>query len=103
MYRTLRHHHDDERKTMAMPNTLNERSIADLRIRLMLLDKVIREAQAAKDPRWKEAARQQRAINEVLVRKIKDARREAGQPEPEPVRIGMQPLRLTGKATSSAK
>ena len=88
---------------MTTPNKLDEKSIADLRMRLMLLDKVIREAQAAGDPRWKEAARQQRAINGVLVRKIKDARRKAGQPEPEPVNIGMQSARLKAKRLAAGR
>ena len=88
---------------MATPNKLNEKSIADLRMRLMLLDKVIREAQAAGDSRWKEAARQQRTINEVLVGKIKEARRRAGIPEPEPINIGMQSARLKAKRLAAGR
>lgn len=83
--------------------TLDSKSIADLKARLMVLNKIIKEAQRAGDPRWKEAARQQRVINEVLVRKIKEARRQAGEPEPEPVRVGMQPARLKGRAVTGTK
>lgn len=74
--------------------TLDSLSIPDLRVRLALLTQIIKEAQADGDPRWEEAARQQRVVNEVLVRKIKEARRQAGEPEPKPVMVGMQAARM---------
>ena len=83
--------------------TLESKSIADLKMRLGLLNKIIREAQADGDPRWEEPARQQRAVNKALVKKIKEARRQAGEPEPEPVRVGMQSARMKGRAITGAK
>jgi len=88
---------------MEPSSTLDNKLITDLKIRLALLDKVIREAQAARDPRWEEAARQQRVINKVLVKKIKEARRQAGIPEPEPVNIGMRAAKIRGRAPTGAK
>ena len=83
--------------------TLDSNSVADLKIRLGLLNKIIREAQAKKDPRWKEAARQQRVVNETLVKKIKEARHQRGEPEPEPVRIGMKSARMRGRAITGSR
>ena len=88
----------EDKKTM-----LETKSISDLRFRLAVLNTIIREAQKAGDERWKEAARQQRVINEVLVRKVKEARQQAGEPEPEPVRIGMKPVYLRSQAPSNTK
>lgn len=82
---------------------LELKSIADLKVRLMLLNKIIREAQAKGDPRWEEPARQQRVVNKVLVKKIKEARRLAGQPEPEPVRVGMKSARMKGRAITGSR
>jgi hypothetical protein len=81
-------------------NKLDSKSILDLRVRHALLTQIIREAQKAGDPRWKEAARQQRGVNEVLVRKLKEVRHQAGEPEPEPIKIRMQPARLKVKQLS---
>ena len=83
--------------------TLESKSISDLKVRLMILTKIIREAQEAGDARWKEAARQQRVVNEVLVRKIKESRRLAGEPEPESVRVRMRSVRMKGRAITGAK
>ena len=83
--------------------TLDSKSISELKIRLGLLNKIIREAQKVGDDRWKEPARQQRAVNEVLIRKIKEARHQAGEPEPEPIRVGMQSARLKGRAITGAR
>lgn len=83
--------------------TLESKSIADLKMRLGLLNRIIREAQAKGDPRWKEAARQQRVVNGALVKKIKQERRERDEPEPEPVRVGMQSARMKGRAITGAK
>lgn len=80
--------------------TLDSKSITDLKVRLGLLTKIIREAQKAGDPRWKEAVRQQRVVNEVLVRKLKEVRHQAGESEPEPVIVRMQPARLKIKRLS---
>jgi len=82
---------------------LKDRSIADLRVRLMVLIKIIREAQKAGDERWKEPARQQRIINKVLVTKIKEARQQAGESEPKHVKIGMQPLHLFSRAPNNTE
>lgn len=83
--------------------TLDSKSITELKIRLGLLNKIIREAQAAGDERWKEPARQQRLVNEALVKKIKDTRRQAGELEPEPVKVGMRPARMKGRAITGSK
>jgi len=83
--------------------TLHSKSISDLRFRLGLLNTIIREAQEAEDGRWKEAARQHRVISKVLVEKIKEARRQRGEPEPEPVKVGMQPVRLNSSAPNNTK
>lgn len=88
---------------IADKTTLDSKSIADLKVRLMVLSKIIREAQASGDDRWKEAARQQRIVNKVLVRKIKEARHQAGQAEPEPVRVGMQAALMKGRAIRGAR
>lgn len=77
--------------------TLDSKSITELKFRLGLLSKIIREAQKVGDDRWEEPARQQRVVNEALVKKIKDARCQAGELEPEPVKVGMQAARLKAK------
>ena len=84
----------------ANKTTLDSKSITELKMRLGLLSKIIREAQKAGDERWIEPARQQRVVNEILVRKIREARRQAGELEPEPVRVGMQSARLKAKRLS---
>lgn len=75
-------------------STLESKSIADLKFRLAALTKIIKEAQADGDDRWEEAARQQRVVNEVLVRKIKEDRKRAGEAEPEPVKVGLRAARM---------
>lgn len=83
--------------------TLDSKSVADLKMRLGLLNKIIREAQAKGDTRWKEAARQQRVVNKALVKKIKQGRRECGESEPEPVRVGMKSARMKGRAITGSR
>ena len=80
--------------------TLDMKSIVDLRLRMAVLTKIIKEAQADGDERWTEAARQQRNVNEALVRKIKEVRHAKGEPEPEPVVVSMNPARLVAKKVS---
>lgn len=82
---------------------LGSKSITNLKVRLMLLTQIIREAQKAGDPRWKEAARQQRVVNEVLARKLKEARHQAGEPEQKPIIVKMQPARLKIKRLSASE
>jgi len=84
-------------------NKLDSKSIPDLRVRLILLTQIIREAQKAGDPRWKEAARQQCVVNEALVRKLKEARCQAGESEPEPIIVKMQPACLKIKRLSTSE
>lgn len=100
----------EQREKIAMENiekadelALGAKSVADLKMRLGLLNKIIREAQAKKDPRWREAARQQRVVNKALVKKIKEARHQRGEPEPEPVRIGMKSVRMRGRAITGSR
>lgn len=83
--------------------TLDLNSVADLKMRLGLLNRIIREAQAKGDPRWKEAARQQRVVNKALVRKIKENRRRNGEPEPSAVRVGMKSARMKGRAITGSR
>jgi hypothetical protein len=78
--------------------SLDSLPISQLRARLMVLTKVIKQAQSEKDPRWEEAARQQRAVNVVLVKKIKEARARAGRAEPRPITIGMQAACMKSRA-----
>lgn len=80
-----------------MEESLEKLSITELRIRLDLATKIIKEAQAKQDERWRKVVPQQRAINKVLVKKIKDRRNAVGDPDPEPVKIGMKPVILTAK------
>jgi hypothetical protein len=80
-------------------DSLNYLSINELRFRLGIVSKVIREAQRDGDSRWENVVPQQRKINAVLVRKIKRQHRANGT-EPEPVRVGMQPARVVAKGMS---
>jgi len=84
-------------------STLESKSITDLRVRLGLLTKIIHDAQKEGDERWKKLVSQQRTINEVLVKKIKEARQRAGELEPESVRVGMKSARMKGRAITGAK
>lgn len=73
-------------------------SVVDLRVRLALVTRVIKEAQADGDKRWKNVVPQQRRINAALVAKIKTARRGRGEPDIEPTVVGMKPLALATRA-----
>jgi len=75
-------------------------SAGDLRFRLSILSHVIREAQRDGDERWKKLAPQQQTINAALVERERRDRVERGQPEPKPVSVRLQTLKLkapTGK------
>lgn len=76
---------------------LRKLSLGEIRVRLAVVTKVIREAQSEKDPRWKNVVPQQRRLNQVLVEKIREARQIKGEPEPEPVTVGVKVLRMTTK------
>ncbi len=76
---------------------LAKRSIVDLRARLAIVTRVIREAQADGDERWRNVVPQQRRINAVLTAKLKERRQEHGETEPPSITVGMKPGRL--KAT----
>lgn len=76
---------------------LRMKSIGNLRARLYVLTRIIKEAQAKGDERWRKLVPQQRAINEVLVEKIKEQRRIRGEPEPETVKIGMKAASLKAR------
>jgi len=80
--------------------TLDSKSISELKIRLGILDTIIREARADGDSRWKEPARQQRVINETLVRKIRERRHQKGEDEPVHVVVGVNPARMVAKSAS---
>jgi hypothetical protein len=92
----------DEKKVLTEDRpALDSLSLVDLRVRMGVLTMIIREAQADGDPRWIEAARQQRMVNEALVRKTKEARHARGEPEPDPVVVGMGPARLVARRLSA--
>ena len=74
-------------------------SVSDLRTRLALVTRVIREAQADGDERWRNVVPQQRRINAALVAKIRTTRLGRGEPDAEPVVVGMKPLALATRAT----
>lgn len=69
----------------------------DLKMKLGLLNKVIKEAQAKGDVRWKNVVPQARRIKEELDRRRKEDRHQRGEAEPEPVRVGMRAARLKAR------
>jgi len=69
-------------------------TIPQLRAKLMILARIIKEARADGDVRWKVAADQQRRINVIFVEKIRAARKAAGIPEPPAVVVGLKPVRM---------
>ena len=77
--------------------SLDDLSIAELKIRLAVVTKVIRGAQAEGNGRWENVIAQQRRLNEALVKKIKALRRKRGEPEPNSVTIGIKPVRVASK------
>jgi hypothetical protein len=88
-------------------NGLDQKSIVDLKIRLNVLDAVIKEAKAKGDERWHEPERQRKVIVAALEKKIKQqqaANREEEKGDqyetPEPVVIGMKPARMVAKNAS---
>jgi hypothetical protein len=81
-------------------DALSELAVHDLRLRLAIVTQVIREAQVNGDPRWENVVPQQRRINTALVRRLQRQRRDEGVPEPEPVRVAMQPARMVAKGMS---
>lgn len=83
---------------MTVNQKLNAMPLDQLVIKLALLSKVIKEAQADDDKRWCGLIDQQRQMNKVLVARKKQARLDAGLPEIEHIIIKMQPLRLTCRA-----
>jgi len=79
---------------------LGHLSIGDIRLRLGMANKIIKEAQTKGDDRWKKVVPQVRRLNEALVKKLKEERKKRGEAEPEPVTVGMKALDLTGRAIS---
>ena len=79
---------------------LDHLTIGDLKLRLGLANKIIKEAQAEGDKRWEKVVPQVRRLNAALAKKLKEQRKERGELEPEPVTVGMKALDLTGRAIS---
>jgi hypothetical protein len=77
---------------------MEDRSIEDLRARVLLGSALVKMLRRDPDPRAQEAADrlqdQQREINRVLVAKIKASRDE----EPPPVVVGLKPVIMTAQA-----
>jgi hypothetical protein len=77
---------------------MEDRSIEDLRARVLLASALVKMLRADPDPRAQQAADklqdQQREINRVLVAKIKAARGE----EPPAVVVGLKPVVMTARA-----
>ena len=79
-------------------NALDGLSMMNLKMRLAVVTRVIKDAQACGDPRWENVVPQQRRLNAALVKKIKEARRGRGEPDVAPVIVRMRPLSLSVKA-----
>lgn len=81
---------------------LEGQSIEELRTRVAVGSQLIQMLRADGDVGAQKAIgilqEQQRQVNEVLVRKIKEAREARGEPEPEPVVVGMKAVKLTARA-----
>lgn len=78
----------------AFESALDTLSISDLEMRRELFDQVIHEAVEKGDPRYRDLQVQQRLVNKVLVRKIKEQRGSNGKTEPKPQAIGMRAAAL---------
>ena len=92
----------EEAKT-ADVGTLDALSIGELKIRVAILNLIIKAAQKDNDPRVVEPIRQLRVVNTALVQKIKEERRAKGIPEPEPVVIEMQPAKVVARSPFDIK
>ena len=81
---------------------IEDQSIAELKAKVQLASMLIQMLRQDDDPRAGEAIeelqRQQRAINVILVQKIKDERAARGEPEPPSIMIGMKTLHIKGRA-----
>lgn len=77
-----------------MLTTLVDLSTPELKMRLGVVTSVLREAQADKDPRWKNLIPQQSRLNAALVARLK------GEREIAPTVINMQAASLAAKAKS---
>ena len=84
--------------TTTKRDALDELSELELRTRLVVVTKVIREAQADGDDRWRNVIPQQRRLNRALVAKIREVRRRRGEPDRAPVVVRMRPLSLATRA-----
>jgi hypothetical protein len=77
---------------------MEDRSIEDLRARVLLASALVKMLRADPDPRAQKAADilqdQQREVNRVLVEKIKASR----QHEPPPVVVGLKPVVISARA-----
>lgn len=75
--------------------------IGRLKLKNLLYSYVINAELQEEQPRHSrldELREEQRILNEVLTEKIRKRREMLGEPEPEPVTVGMSTLTLTGKA-----
>jgi hypothetical protein len=79
---------------------LMQKSIVDLRARLVVLTQIIREAQRDGDERWRDVVPQQRRVNAALVAKLKQRRIDRDEPEPTPVVVGMKPAKIAAVRVS---
>lgn len=81
---------------------LEDQSIAQLGAKVKLASMLIQMLRQDDDPRAavaiEELQGQQRAINAVLVQKIKDERAARGEPGPPPIVIGMKTISMQGRA-----
>jgi hypothetical protein len=72
-------------------------TVTRLRLKSALLGRVAQEAQKAGDDRWNKAAEQQRRVNARLLPLLRKLRKVRGQPEPEPVRVGMRTVPMRAR------
>lgn len=77
--------------------SLKKLSIVELKLRLSLATKIIREAQRDGDGRWENVVPQQRRLNKVLVRKLKERRLAKGKPEPPPIVVGVKAAKMVAR------
>lgn len=84
-----------------MKENLRKLSLGNLQFRLSVISETIKEAQTKGDDRWENLLPQQRRLNEIIIEKKREIRKAQGIEEPEPVVVGMQPLRLTAKRVKS--
>ena len=75
-------------------NLLCNKPLGELEVRRKILDRIIREGQAAGDARVAEPIRQQKIIDLAITKQKAEARREKGEPDPEDQVVGVNTVEL---------